>query len=236
MSQLPLWLQYVSVFAPAASALIGGIFLIANATRQRRADRIKNLVDIADKIDNKLDAGHAVDRAIIDEIYSLDLSLHPWFVGLRRFTYISLLVIAFFAGAAVFPHVLNFPTRVQNLMPRLAIGYSIVWLLTYISVSFGAMVASERQSHIFKAAALFELDIRRDDEVTRIKKMHSEVTGIRKLSKRYEDLEAWLWAHDVSDLLRVLLRLRRKAKKATLNEQGEKPADADEPFDGPRQT
>src|SRR5687768_5896566 len=110
-----------------------------------------------------------------------------------------------FAATAMFPHVLNLPSRVQPVMVWLAIGYPIFWFVSYVCIALVAILVSERESHIFKAAALFELDLRRDDEIARIRKLHSEVAGIRKLSKQYDELEIWLKTHDLLSLFRLLL-------------------------------
>ena len=211
---LPLPVQIFGVFAPVAAALIAGAFLLINASRQRRADRIKNLVDIAEKIPRGLDSGYTIQRAIIEEINGLAMASAPANIFLRWYTYVSLLLMGFFSAATFFPQVFKLPPDVQSNMPTLAIGFPIFWFVSYVVVFAISFLFGERHPYVFRTAALFELDLKRDTELEQIKQRHQEYSGWRKLSKRYEELDALLFAHGFAELIRVLLRARKKLKKA----------------------
>ncbi|CDQ43188.1 hypothetical protein [Mycolicibacterium neoaurum] len=98
----PLWMTVALGVVPIVGALIAGTFALAN-TRSRRVERLKNLVEIEQKIPSWINHDQSLERLMIQELKGIELVSSPLLKWYRRFavTFIGVYLVLF--GSTMLP-------------------------------------------------------------------------------------------------------------------------------------
>jgi hypothetical protein len=118
----PLWLQITVACIPLLAAMVAGVFALTN-TVSRRAERLKNLVEIWKDYPEPLNPDYALERVMLRELQAIDRATTPILRWYRRFRVVLVgLFVGFYVTVAL--HLLHIGKI--SLVNQVAVYLSIV--------------------------------------------------------------------------------------------------------------
>jgi hypothetical protein len=119
------WLRFSTASVPLVASVVTGMFLFVNRSG-RRIERLRTLVEIHASLPGHLNPNYAVQRAILWQLWEVQLWVTPWFRLVKLYLYATagLFLLLFVAGA--FPKILGIHGDIAAAMHWICMGLTIM--------------------------------------------------------------------------------------------------------------
>ncbi len=120
------WFKLTTACVPLLASAGSAAFLFANRNG-RRIERLKNLVQISTALPDQLNPNHAVQRAILWQLWGIELWVTPWFRLVKRYLYVAgaLFLLLFVVGTASTS--LGLPENTAAAIRWVSVGLAVVF-------------------------------------------------------------------------------------------------------------
>jgi hypothetical protein len=119
------WLRFSTASVPLVASTVTGMFLFVNRSG-RRIERLRALAEIHASLPGHLNPNYAVQRAILSQVWEVQLWATPWFrlVKLYLCAMAGLFLLLFVAGS--FPGILGIHHDIAAAMHWMCMGLTVI--------------------------------------------------------------------------------------------------------------
>jgi hypothetical protein len=166
-------LRLSTATVPLVASAVTGMFLFVNRSG-RRIERLRTLVEIHTSLPGHLNPNYAVQRAVLWQLWEVQLWVTPWFRLVRLYLYVmaGLFLLLFVAGT--FPKTLGIPQDIAAAMHWVCIGLTV-------TVPIPPYVAYRR--HRCETNVPYRLAFKILDSMNERGRAHGELAGGTHLSQ-----------------------------------------------------